>query len=365
MKVLFLATHLNSGGITSYLFNLTKGLRKKECSIVLVTGGGDREKDFVQLGAKAISLNIHTKSELDPRLYWALGELKKIIKDNHIDIIHAQTRVTQVMAQFLKRSLHKPFVSTCHGFFKKRLSRIFFPCWGDKVIAISPAVKDHLKNDFGVEEGKIALIPHGINIEELKLIDDTTKKNNRAQWHIADKTFVIGHIGRLSDVKGQDILIQAMPAIIKEIPKVKLLIVGEGREEETLKKLVQDLKLHRYIEFIPILNHAQQMLSLFDIFVMPSLQEGLGLSIMEAQSCGLCVVASKVGGIPTLIEDGRTGVLVEPKDPVSLSKAIVGLYYNRDKMRQLGLAARGSIAKNFSSEMMVDRTYQVYRELIK
>ncbi|MBF0522642.1 MAG: glycosyltransferase, partial [Candidatus Omnitrophica bacterium] len=179
MNILFLTTHLNSGGITSYLFTLSKGLIQRGNTVHIVSSGGNMEQEFVAMGAKSVILNIKTKSELDPKIYIALPRLKKYIRQNHIDIIHAQTRVTQVMANFLKQLTHVPYVTTCHGFFKPRLFRRIFPCWGDMAIAISPSVMEHLHNDFRRNPLEIALVRSGIDACWFSAIDENLRKQKR------------------------------------------------------------------------------------------------------------------------------------------------------------------------------------------
>ena len=127
MNILFLTTHLNAGGITSYLLTLTKGFSEKGHGVYIVSSGGNQQNDFVALGARCVVLNIKAKSELDLRIYFALGFLKKYIRDNHIDVLHGHTRITQVMARILRNLTGVPYVTTCHGFFKPRFFRKIFP----------------------------------------------------------------------------------------------------------------------------------------------------------------------------------------------------------------------------------------------
>ncbi|MCK5013731.1 MAG: glycosyltransferase family 4 protein [Candidatus Omnitrophica bacterium] len=364
MNILFLSTHLNSGGITSYLFTMTKGLICRGHQVHIVTSGGNMEKEFLSIGAKLLTLNIRTKSELDPRIYFALFPLSRYIRENKIDLVHAQTRITQVMGALLKRLTGKPFVSTCHGFFKTRLSRRLVPCWGDVVIAISEAVEWHLRHDFRVAREKVSLIASGIDFNEFDLIDGARKKERRARFHLGDEP-VVGIVARLSDVKGQDILIEAMNKVVPYIPNAILLLVGEGKMENVLREKVQSLNLGDHVRFFSIVNNTYEMLSLFDIFAMPSRQEGLGLSIMEAQAAGLPVVASRVGGIPSLIEDGKTGVLVEPENSSELADAIVKLLQDPERLKEIGMAGREFIKKTFLADKMTDKVIQLYQHLVK
>lgn len=364
MNILFLSTHLNTGGITSYLFTMTKGLLHRGHQVHVVSSGGNMEKEFLSIGAKLLTLNIRTKSELDPKIYLALKPLRRYIQENKIDIVHSQTRITQVMGTLLKRFDRTPYLSTCHGFFKTRLSRKLVPCWGDAVVAISKAVEEHLIDDFAVAGEKVVLIESGIDLQEFAFVDDAMKREHRKRFGLGDEP-IVGIVARLSDVKGPDILIEAMSKVVPLIPDAKLLLVGEGKMEGALRKMVERLNLAGNVRFFSIVNKTFEMLSIFDIFAMPSRQEGLGLSIMEAQAAGLPVVASRVGGIPSLIEDGKTGVLVEPENSSDLAEAIVKLFGDRDRLKEIGAAGRTFIQKTYSADKMVDKIEELYKRLVK
>lgn len=363
MKILFLNTHLNTGGITSYLLTLSSGLRKKGYDVFIVSSGGDREDDFKRLGCETFQLNIRTKSELSPKIYSALGVIRKLINEKNIDIIHSHTRITQVMGEILSHQTKKIHVTTCHGYFRPNLGRRIFPCWGKKTIAISKEVKDHLTKDFNRSENQIQIVTSGVDVGRFSKISGQEIKQFREKYNLKDEV-VIGIVARLSDVKGIDILISAMKAVIKTFPSAKLFIVGEGKEEANLKQMVRDLSLNDCIQFLPIVNQTSEILSLFDIFAMPSRQEGLGLSIMEAQASGVPVVASNVGGIPTLIQHNVTGILVPKENPEMLAEALIELIKDKDKRLRLGEAGRRFIAENYSSERMVQETIQFYQSVL-
>ena len=363
MKILFLSTHLNTGGITAYLYTLTKGLICRGIDVHIATSGGDMESEFFMLGAKLVNFDIRTKSELSPKIYLNLAKMRRYIKSNKIDIIHSHTRVTQVMGQLLKSITGIPYVSTCHGYFKRRMSRRLAPCWGDNVIAISNAVVDHLVNDFNVREEKIVLVPSGIDIDKFSVVDVEIKKQRRKNLGLNDEP-VLGLVARLSDVKGQDILVAAMERVVKRIPNAKLILFGQGKLEGMLKGMVARLGLGNSVIFDSTINKPGECMSVLDVFVAPSRMEGLGLSVMEAQSCGLPVVASRIGGIPSLIEDNKTGILVAPQDIESLANAIIRLFEDKQFAEKLGIAARAHALKNYSSEKMIEKTIAVYEKNI-
>ncbi|MEI7998335.1 MAG: glycosyltransferase family 4 protein [Candidatus Omnitrophota bacterium] len=359
MNILFLTTHLNTGGITSYLLSLTRSLRQRGHKVFVASAGGDCESILEAYGGKHFNLGFRTKSEADLRIYLKLGFLKKFVKQYDIDVIHAQTRVTQVMGKLLSSLTHKPLVTTCHGFFKPKFFRQIFPCCGDAVIAISKPVSEHLVKDLGVDQEKIHMVIHGVDCERFPLATDELKGQMRKQWGI-ESSKVIGIIARFSVVKGIDILLKSMPLVVKQYPDVLLMIVGEGPQQDELLSLVESLNLKEHVRFEKVLNQPADLLPTFDIFVMPSRQEGLGLSVMEAQACGLPVVASNIGGLVDLIEEGKTGYLVASQDSQALALKIIEVLKDITKAKEVGKAARDYIGRKFTLEQMVVGTEKVY-----
>lgn len=361
MNILFLTTHFNTGGITSYLLNLNRGLQCRRHHVFVASAGGNCEDILKKGGGVHFNLGFRTKSEADLRIYLSLGRLKKFMEQNNIDIIHAQTRVTQVMGHFLSRLTRKPLITTCHGFFRPHFFRRVFPCWGQAVIAISKPVEQHLAKDFNIDPKKIFTIVNGIDCSEFALVSDNVREQKRQQWDIKSR-LVIGIIARLSEVKGIDILLNSMPMVIKQYPFVLLMIVGAGPVQQQLQDQVKDLKLQRNVRFEGIVNQTANLLPVFDIFIMPSRKEGLGLSVIEAQACGLPVIASRAGGLVDLIEDGQTGFFVPPQDSQALGQKIIQVLQNPVLARQVGLTAREHVVKHFSLEQMAQETEKVYEQ---
>jgi len=363
VNILFLTTHLNTGGISVYLKTLTKELKKKGHRIFVASSGGDMVGQLTESGIEHIQLNIRTKSELNPKIYWSLGKLIQLITEKNIQIVHAQTRVTQVMGALLSRLTGRVYLSTCHGYFKTRLARRVFPCWGKSVIAISEPVAKHLAEDFGIDKQRIVLIYNGLDIRDFPVVDENIRQARRREFDIHGSP-IIGIIARLSEVKGHRVLIKAMGLIVPKFPKAVLLVIGQGDIENSLKQLVQDLKLQDHVRFLSVVDKTSTVLGLMDVFVMPSKQEGLGLSVMEAQASGLPVVASRVGGLPSLIRHGETGLLVKPNDESELSQAILQLLGDRAKALAMGQAARRFIEQEFSVDEMAEDTLRLYEHLL-
>lgn len=363
MNILFIANHLNIGGITSYTLTLARGLEKKGHNVYLASSGGSLLPAFIDSGIEYAPIPIKTKKEINPKIIYSAFILSALIREKQIDIIHSQSRTTQVLGALLRKFTGVPYISTCHGFFKKRILRKIFPCWGKKVIAISAQVKEHLIKDFKVKESDIEVIHNGIEVEKYKPQATGYRLQRRKDLGLKDGP-VIGIVARLSDVKGHQYLIEAMPMVVEKIPQAQLLIVGSGKMQGDLQSRAQDLGIRRNIFFIPEVSDTREVLGVMDLFVMPSLNEGLGLAIIEAMAQGLAVIGSSVGGIKTLIQDGSTGILIGPADSHAIAKAITELLEDKQKREYLGNNARVFIQKNFSQEIMVNRTERVYQECL-
>lgn len=367
MNILLITTHLNYGGITSYIKSLAKGLKNKGHNIFVASSGGDCLEFLKDLGLEHILIPIRTKSEISPKVFLSLFKLLPILKKKNIQIIHSHTRVTQVLSFFLSKFSEIPCISTCHGFFKPRIFRKIFGCWGKFVIAISEPVKKHLIEDLGVKEDRIRLIYHGIEIEKsLPEAGSSTAKKVEIKKELGlKKEKIIGIIARLSEVKGHMYLIPAFKMVKEEYPDTQLLIVGEGKIKPQLLNLVSELKIKEDVLFLPPVSDPSEILSAIDIFCSPSLKEGLGLSLMEAMAEGITVIASRVGGITKLIQDQKTGLLVEKEGIEGLASAILKLLKNVELARNIGEKARRFIEENFSLEKMVILTENVYRECLE
>jgi glycosyltransferase involved in cell wall biosynthesis len=207
------------------------------------------------------------------------------------------------------------------------------------------------------------MIYNGIEVQPANSGGSASDAAARARLGIKDGP-VVGIIARLSEVKGHVYLIRAMPKVLAQIPEARLVIVGEGKIKPDLVSLCERLGIIRSVYFISEIPDLPQALALMDVFVMPSLNEGLGLSLMEAMAAGREVIGSNVGGIPNLIRHEDTGILVEPSNEGQIAEAIVRLLGDKSQREQLGLRAREFILENFSARAMVEQTERVYLECL-
>ncbi len=364
MKILILSNHLNFGGITAYVGNLCKALQgKDDIEMVVASRGGDCEKDLQKMGVHVLRIPLSTKSEVSPKVFWSFLKLRKEIKRLKIDVIHANTRVTQVLAALLSGATGVPVLSTCHGYFKRRLFRRLFPCWGRRVIAISDQVRDHLIDDFKIDPQRIELIYNGVDLEKFMPRPLEEIVAEKKKWGLSPAKKIIGHIGRLSPVKGQRFLILAAAVLARKRKDFQILLIGDGDQKENLQKLIHQNRLGEIVFLCPSVRETTLALNMMDVFVMPSLQEGLGISLLEAQAQGVPIVASRVGGIPTIVEDAVTGLLVPAQDEHALALAISRLLDDQALRQCVVEKAKRQVREKFSLGEMAEKTRKVYTDL--
>ncbi|MBN3039332.1 MAG: glycosyltransferase family 4 protein [Candidatus Omnitrophica bacterium] len=366
MKILLLTTHLNLGGIGMYVLLLAKGLANKGHRVLVASSGGELADSLASCSVEHVKINVKTKSEVNPKLLAVLSRLTKIVLENKIDMLHAHTRVTQVLAQLLSQKTKVPYVTTCHGFFKPRAFRKAFPCWGRHCIAISEAVREHLVNDLKVKKECVSVVHNGVEIERFsrEKVDQEQKGRFKKDFGLDGGAVVIGTIARLSSIKGQCYLISAMKLILEQEPKARLLLVGDGPEKERLLAQVKELGIESSVSFSPSTFDTSIPLSCMDVFVFPSLLEGLGLAIIEAQAMGLPIVASDVGGVYTLVKDGINGFLVRPQEPQGIADAVLKLIRDKELAKRFGQQGKHQVEESFNLSQMVDGIEQVYERMV-
>lgn len=363
MKVLSVSTHFNIGGISNYMLALADELKKSGIDTVIATSGGDLEPELVRRGIAHRALSIDTKFEFHPKLFIAALRLKDIIKKEGIDIIHAHSRVSQVAAMLASGMTGVPVVTTCHGYFKRRLRRIC-DTWGVRVIAISGAVRDHLIKDLGVPPGRVRLIYSGVDAGRFsKDYSDGEMRAVKEELGLKSGP-VVGNIGRLSSVKGQIHLIEALGILIADRPDLQGLIIGDGPESDALTSRAEALGISGSVKFISSRVDTPRFLSVMDVFVFPSLKEGLGIALLEALASGKACVASDTGGISDIIIDGSGGILVNPADPAAIAAAISRLLDDPHLRKRMGEEGRRLARDRFALGRMAHDVAGLYNEVV-
>lgn len=368
MKILHLTNHLNTGGITTYIQTLA-GEQVRAGHEVFVWGAcGVCSGELRAQGITVLDDVPCCKSELSPRLWLALPQLIHILKTHSIDIIHVHTRVTQVLAAAATFFVKIPYVSTAHMFYKRRLGRRLFPCWGKAIIAISRVMEEGLRTIFKPKElSPVTVVPNGIDVEKLRAkFSAVDRERVRKSYGYRKEDLVVLSLSRLISVKGVHLLIEAFAAAHKEAPELKLLVAGAGDPDYTqkLKNRVAALHLEGEVLFIGNEPEIVKPLRAADIFVAPYFwPEAFGLAALEAMTVGLPVVGAMAGGIGDLLGQGEYGLIFEVGNVPALTDCL--LRYAKDPPLRLsmGVAARQA-AQEYTSLRMCERIQKVYEKVL-
>ena len=369
IKVVMLGPYLyEMGGVTMHIKKITKYLSfREDIEMHLITIGNKNEK------TKIGNLNIHMiKKSLPypfsiPSLVWFLKH--KIIELNP-DIVHAQGSFAPYStAAALVRNKY-PTLLTMHGIsakelkFHKGINFIFIlfihkPNEKYVVSKISNiiAVSLHVKNVISdMTQSQIYVIQNGIDFEDI----------HNVQPHKSIEYPSILFVGGLSKVKGIDTLLNAVPIIRKKILNLCLYIAGSGPEENKLKELVKELNIEENVNFLGYVSEIEKYsyYKSADVCVFPSIYEPFGIVLLEAMACGKPVVASNVGGIPFVVEEGKTGLLFESGNVEDLADKIMTILKNEKLREKMGEAGRER-AKEFTWDKIAERTVEVYKEILK
>lgn len=217
---------------------------------------------------------------------------------------------------------------------------------------------------------RIATVPNGIDVERFSCtVDQDVREAYRQQFGLTNDDLVIGMIANFRKMKGHATLVEAFPHILSRVPQAKCLFIGEAfvNEPDYHQQLVQSIQaqgLHDHIRFTGPRNDMPEMLAITDIVTLPTWWEGLPVSLTEAMAMGKPVVASSVGGIPEIIDDHVTGVLIPPRDATALAEALLELLTSPDMAKRLGQAGQARVRKEFSLERMVADTERTYEQVI-
>ena len=227
--------------------------------------------------------------------------------------------------------------------------------FANEIIAVSESVKRHIILKQRIGPKKVSVIHNGIDVD--KYTGDGNSKEAKKNFGLHNDPVVVGVVGRLDKQKGIAFFLRAASEVLKVEKHVQFLIVGEGPQRQELEKLSRKLGISGYVVFLGFIEDVPQIMSLIDIFVLPSLWEGLPISLLEAMAARKPVIATGVGGIPEVLADEVSGLLVPPKDTKALTKAILELLKDTAKREAMGEKARQRVAESFNIERMV-RDYE-------
>ena len=296
--------------------------------------------------------------EWDIRSAWRLSRL--MISEN-IDIIHAHTGHAHTLACLARRMAGRArvIVSRRVAFPPRQnpLSRFKYRC-PDCYIAISDCVAQALMA-FGVPESKVTVVHSGIDMQRF-----TEEPLSRREIGVPEGVPLLGAVGSLVEAKDHATLIAAMRIVVDTEPLIRLVIAGEGPLRTEIELQILHLGLEDNVILLGHRTDIPQLLAALDVFVMSSVSEGLGTSVLDALACGLPVVATQAGGIPEMIHNGETGILVPTGNPEALAEGLLRLLRDGTAARAMAQRGKALVAEKFTVEAMVRGTVDVYEKVL-
>jgi glycosyltransferase involved in cell wall biosynthesis len=301
--------------------------------------------------------------ELDLKSGWRLSRL---FNRTRPDVVHAHDPHAVAMAALglSMSTLDPPPVLVASRRVDFRLKKNSFSRWKyrqvDAFVCASAAIADLLAKD-GVSPSRIVTIHEGIDVER---IARTEPASVHAELWLPAHAPVVGSIGALVEHKGHRHLIDAAAIVVRQVPDARFVVFGEGPLRPALEQQIRHLHLEKHIFLPGFRPDVIAFLKRFDLFVMCSEMEGLGTSILDAMAAGRAVVGTRTGGIPEVVDDGVTGILVPPSDPQALAVAISMLLDDPAARERMGAAGWTRVRERFTMERMVEDTRRLYRELV-
>ena len=365
-RVIHLVEDLKIGGAERVIADIVESLDRKkfEASVWCVTRGGKIAEALSDKGVEVRILGISNyRNPLN------ILKLTRLLRKAEPDIVHTHGYFASVISRLAAKKAGIPVIiahvhSTYwdyhkrHVLIERKLSR-----FTDKIICCSRAVESFVRDFEKIEGDKTIVIYNGA--DEERFFPSQDAQSIRAEFGMDKKDPVVGTVSSLTPHKGHHDLLRAASLVLEEIPSVKYLLVGDGPLRERLEEQAKKANIHSSVIFTGEREDIPEVLSLMDVFVLPSSsREGLGLAIIEAMAAGKPVVATEIGGIPEVVKDGETGLLVAPGNPEALARATLRLLRDPNAARVMGEQGRIRFEEKFTKNRMVREIEDLYTDLI-
>lgn len=370
--ILYIHQNMGTGGAEEIRSVLVKNIDKEKFRVTLCCIGekGEIGQELAKKGFCVKALKKGWKIQNISSTF----ALLKFIRKCKPDIVHTCLFYANFHGRIAAKLAKVPIIISEEqnvDKWKKRYPPILFTDWllskaTDKIIVCSQAVRNFVAQNEHIKTDKLLVVPNSFDLK--KFIDHSSTEDNKKtkkSLGLNDKDRIFGTVGSFSVQKGHIYLIEAMKKIVSEEPSSKLLMIGAGPLEEKIRKKVDQLGLTRQIIFTGQRRDVYNLLPILEIFVLPSLWEGLPLVTLEAMAMAKPIVASKIPGITEVVIDGESGLLVPPKEPHFLAKAILNLLKETDLGKKMGTAGKTRVIRHFNPQNYVSQIEFLYETFLK
>ncbi len=349
---------LDHGGQEHLIIRLCVALQRIGIrSPIVVLGDGALVDEARRRGIETVVLA--KRDGLDPLV---VPSLWRLVRRQRLDVLHTHNMAPLIYGTIAARLAGIPTINTRHGRAPLTAPRAIWHLT-QRVVAVSDDARTELLRHNRIDARKVGVIVNGIEVGVYAPRPDR-RAAVRRELGIAEDAPVVGTIGRLSPEKDQATLLRAMQRLLVQIPGARLVIAGGGSLESDLRAQAATLGISSQTRFLGFRHDVQDVIHAFDVFALPSLMEGVSLTLLEAMAANLPVVTTAVGGNPEVVVQDETGCLIEPGNHVALADALSGLLRDRPRARALGAGGRRRAEAVFSLDTMVGAYVDLYRELL-
>lgn len=373
MKVLFLLNAYEEDGPGLLLFSIIQEMQRAsilECYTVALSRGGPLQERFQTLGVPATVIGMRSIYDIA-----ALCRLIRYLKRERFKLLHTNLIRADIIGRMAARLAGIPIiVTTEHGIHTwdvrgrtvKRLVRLLYRLtarFTDRIIAVSDFVDQDLRRN-GIAGAKIKRIYNGIDADRYHPLPQEQRRELHpylADWQVQS---LVGIVGNMVALKGHAWCVQAIPAIIAQHPDTLFVFAGAGPLRQEIEQMVRSLGVEKHVRFTGHLSALlPRLIRSLDVLIQPSLVESFGLTVVEAQACGVPVVATRVGGLPEIVTDGETGFLVPPEDPAALAEKVNILLSDPTLAQTMGGKGREKVLAQFQIQQTASAYEEMYRQL--
>jgi len=382
IRVLHIIQSLGHGGAERQLINNLKAIDKSRFinAVCFLFDRDDLQPELLRLGIPVYKLGMSSQYDWRKGLFG----LRAVIKEGQFDVIHTELYWANIYGRVCGRLFSDAkIVTTIHAPtyepqilkddpnlkpWKLTLVRILDGLTGTvcnyRFVACSEFVKRSAVGRLGYRPESIQVIYNGIDLGSFREDDSGKVISLRRELGLDHGEAILVNVGRLIPQKGQRYLIMAMPKVLDEQPSCKLLLVGEGPMENELQDLAHDLGVGEAIWFLRTRHDVPAILQLSDLFVLPSLSEGMPVALLEAMAMRKPCIASNITSIPEVVEDGRSGVLVEPQRPDQLANAVLSLIDDPERRQAMRVRGRQIVKEKFSINVNIRLLENLYERVV-
>lgn len=358
-NVLFFTRTMRVGGTENVILQLCEVFKPYVNSLVVCSCGGVNVEKLESMGIKHYVIpDIENKAPII--VLKTARQLREIIKKEKITVIHTHHRMAAFYVSVLGLYKRCFFFNTSHNIFLDKKFFTQFAYHHARLIACGEKVRQNLINEFAMPESQVGIVHNAVKPFGGKVQPDPIMQSLRERG-----CFMIGNVGRLSEQKGFEYYIKAVPDVLEKHPKARFLIIGSGEDENKLRAQVKDAGLSETVIFLGYRSDIQSVMSQLDLIVLSSLWEGFPLTPIEAFSVGKTVIGTNVDGTTEIIQDEVNGIIVEAKNEKKLASKINWMIEHPNERHNMEIAARKKYETEFSFKIFADKYVNYYRNAEK